>query len=249
MDTQFNRLKMMSKTLQKKQKSVEDETEWDRTAPNAKTEDDSEDEDESSSSFAKGKKRLYQIYGGGQPKVCSELLRANANYNKIISHLDEHVKENAGDPKDKRQANQLRKEVARNKELCHLPKDKSPVSGGTLSPLLKTKNPAEGLILASRAPKRNPIWKVSNPKIASQRIKKMFGRTAKLYLADDGKAKYKLQRPDGKWVKFGAIPYEDFLHHLDFERRLHYLQRATAMKGNWRNDPYSPNLLSIRILW
>ena len=227
----------MSKTLQKKQKAIEDETEWDRTAPNAKREEDSDSEDESSPKVATGKKRLFQIYGGGQPKICTELLRANANYNKIIDHLDEHVKEKAGDPKDRHQANQLRKEVSRNERLC---------SGGVL-PLQKTKN--QEMILASRAPKRNPIWKVSNPKIASQRIKKMFGRTAKLYLANDGKAKYKLQKPDGKWVKFGSIEYEDFLHHLDFERRMHYLQRATAMRGDWQNNPYSANWLSIRILW
>jgi hypothetical protein len=235
MELKSSALKILSKPLQRQQKKIELETEWERTSPTAPKEYNSDDEDdEGSPKVATGKKRLYQIYGGGQPKVCSELLRANSNYNKVINHLEEHVKEDAGDPKDTRQALQLRREVARNKLMCP--------SGGSVSHLQKE-------ILASRTPKRNPIWKVSNPKVASQRIKKLFGKKAKLYLANDGKAKYKLQRPDGKWVKFGAIAYEDFLHHLDFERREHYLQRASAIRGNWRDDPYSANLLAQKILW
>lgn len=43
--------------------------------------------------------------------------------------------------------------------------------------------------------------------------------------------------------------YEDYTKHNDPERRLRYLARATKIKGDWKNNPYSPNNLSIRLLW
>ena len=235
METLADRLKLLSNKLRKRQAKIEAQTEWERTAtsPTAKTEKTEEEEKEEETKPAKGKKRLYQVYTQQKNSpICDELLRANKNYGKIISHLDEHVREDAGDPKDSRQAAELRREVARNQAIC----------GGSVAQVKKD-------ILASRVPKRNPIWKVSNPKVASERVKKLFGRKAKLYLADDGVKKYKIQRPDGKWVKFGSIQYQDFLSHLDFERRDNYLRRATGMRGNWKENPYSANNLAIKVLW
>ncbi len=38
--------------------------------------------------------------------------------------------------------------------------------------------------------------------------------------------------------------------HKDDSRRRRYLQRATKIKGNWKDNKYSPNNLSIiHILW
>lgn len=234
METLADRLKLLSKKLRSQQEKIEGQTEWERTSssPTAKTDKTEEEEKEEKTKPASGKKRLFQVYPQQKGDVCSELLRATKNYGKIISHLEEHVKEDAGDPKDSRQAEQLRKEVERNRSLC----------GGSVAPVVKD-------ILASRAPRRNPIWKVSNPKVAAERVRKLFGKKSKLYLADDGVKKYKIQRPDGKWVKFGSIQYQDFLSHLDFDRRANYLSRATGMRGNWRDNPYSPNNLAIKVLW
>ena len=53
----------------------------------------------------------------------------------------------------------------------------------------------------------------------------------------------------GKMVHFGQLGYEDFTKHKDKERRQRYLKRATNMRGNWKDNPYSPNNLSINILW
>ena len=54
---------------------------------------------------------------------------------------------------------------------------------------------------------------------------------------------------NNKWINFGQLGYEDFTKHKDNERRDRYLKRATHIKGNWKNDKYSPNNLSIHILW
>lgn len=43
--------------------------------------------------------------------------------------------------------------------------------------------------------------------------------------------------------------YEDYTKHHDDKRRKNYLTRANSIKGNWRTDKYSPNNLSIHLLW
>jgi hypothetical protein len=58
-----------------------------------------------------------------------------------------------------------------------------------------------------------------------------------------------IEKPDGKWAHFGQIGYEDYTKHKDEYRRMNYLLRSSNIKGNWKNDMYSPNNLSINILW
>jgi hypothetical protein len=41
----------------------------------------------------------------------------------------------------------------------------------------------------------------------------------------------------------------DFSKHQDLQRRRSYLARASKIKGNWRQDDYSPNFLSLVLLW
>jgi hypothetical protein len=50
-------------------------------------------------------------------------------------------------------------------------------------------------------------------------------------------------------VSFGNPNYEDYTIHKDPERKRRYLARATKIKGNWANDPFSPNSLAINVLW
>ena len=52
-----------------------------------------------------------------------------------------------------------------------------------------------------------------------------------------------------KWVHFGDIEYEDFTKHKDQERRKRYLSRAKNIKGDWKDNKYSSNNLSMNILW
>jgi hypothetical protein len=59
-----------------------------------------------------------------------------------------------------------------------------------------------------------------------------------------------IQNPDGKWIHFGQMGYSDNTRTLnDKDRRRRYLARATNIKGNWKADKYSPNNLSLKILW
>ena len=58
--------------------------------------------------------------------------------------------------------------------------------------------------------------------------------------------KYMIQRPDGKWIHFGDLRYEDYTYHKDDKRRKSFLFR------NWRwasADKYSPAYLSFILLW
>lgn len=94
------------------------------------------------------------------------------------------------------------------------------------------------------------IWKVSNPIIAQNKAKKYLGNDTILYISDRKDKKYYVINPkNNKKVHFGSMLYEDYTKHKNDIRRLAYLQRSTKIKGNWKNDPYSPNNLSIHILW
>ena len=70
------------------------------------------------------------------------------------------------------------------------------------------------------------------------------------------KSKLAIQTPDGKVVDFGRSGYMDFLLYsltgtkekADKQRRA-YRARATKIKGDWKDDKYSPNNLAIHILW
>ena len=55
--------------------------------------------------------------------------------------------------------------------------------------------------------------------------------------------------PDNKYVHFGDNRYEDFTQHKDKDRQQKYLNRSSKIKGNWISNKYSPNNLSINILW
>ena len=61
--------------------------------------------------------------------------------------------------------------------------------------------------------------------------------------------KYMIMNDDHKYIHFGDSRYEDFTKHQDLKRLNNYLSRATKIKGNWKNDKYSPNNLAINLLW
>lgn len=82
-------------------------------------------------------------------------------------------------------------------------------------------------------------------------------RKAKKYLGDDviikkstrKNKKFMVLDEKNKWIHFGDDRYQDYTKHKDKNRRERYLKRATKIKGNWKNDKYSPNNLSINLLW
>ena len=98
--------------------------------------------------------------------------------------------------------------------------------------------------------KRKEILKWSDPEEAQRKAFEFLGPDAILYLSEKKNKKYKIFDPiNNKFVHFGQMMYEDYTKHQNDQRRYNYRRRAKNMLGNWRNNPYSANNLSIHILW
>jgi hypothetical protein len=92
--------------------------------------------------------------------------------------------------------------------------------------------------------------KYSDFKVAQEKAEKYLGKDTILRLSRTKNKKYDVFNPStNKWIAFGQMGYEDYTKHKDPIRRRSYLARATKMKGDWKDDKYSPNNLSINILW
>lgn len=102
--------------------------------------------------------------------------------------------------------------------------------------------------------KLSELIKVSDPTEVKRRFEKYRGsakatiepspRADKKYLirvvAADGKR--------GRAVHIGST-LADYTKHGDDARRKSYLARSGAIKGDWRDDKWSPNNLSRNLLW
>ena len=89
----------------------------------------------------------------------------------------------------------------------------------------------------------------SDPERVVKNARRYFGMDVPIYISTRPKKKFMIQRPDGKFIHFGEKGYQDFTAHLDKTRQLNYTNRASNIKGDWRDDPFSPNNLSLAILW
>ena len=99
--------------------------------------------------------------------------------------------------------------------------------------------------------KYTELLNVSNPEQVSTNLKKYFknGKVPNLLLSSRKNKKYMIISPDGTRCHFGDINYEDFTKHQDKDRQLRYLTRANSIRGNWKNNKFSPNNLSNNLLW
>ncbi len=92
----------------------------------------------------------------------------------------------------------------------------------------------------------------SNPKVVYQKARKYLGKDVIIQPSTNKDKKYMVYDPNTEnWVHFGTMkpPMEDFTKHQDEKRRQRYLARATKIKGDWKDNKYSANNLSINILW
>lgn len=145
------------------------------------------------------------------------------NYNKILQHLEGHIKSGEADEQDYKQSRLLKKEI---KNLSN-----------------------QLLIKANDIPKKDNLYNISNPKKAQKKAFDYLGPTAILYKSEKQNKKYKIFNPNkNKYIHFGS-DMEDYLKHQNEERRTNYLKRSENIKGNWKDDPYSPNNLSINVTW
>jgi hypothetical protein len=90
----------------------------------------------------------------------------------------------------------------------------------------------------------------SNPLKVYEKAFKIYGNDVLIKPSTRKNKKYMIYDPiNNKWVHFGQMGYQDFTRHENLIRRDRYLKRATKIKGNWKNNIYSPNFLSIFLLW
>lgn len=89
----------------------------------------------------------------------------------------------------------------------------------------------------------------SNTAIVLKNAKRYLGKDVNIQKSDKKGKKYMVEKPDGKFVSFGAVGYKDFTATGDKIKQSNYLKRSANIKGDWKKDKYSPNSLSRAILW
>lgn len=95
--------------------------------------------------------------------------------------------------------------------------------------------------------KYKELLKVSNPKEVDRRSEEIYNKPT--YLSTRKYKKYMILDNNDKWVHFGDIRYSDGTRHKDIKRIDNYHKRMNGVKGNWRENEYSPNNLSLKLLW
>ncbi|NBU34244.1 hypothetical protein EBZ38_10910 [bacterium] len=80
-------------------------------------------------------------------------------------------------------------------------------------------------------------------------------------LATDGKHKLEVRNEKGRIVRFGRVGYGDYILWKALEaqgktpkgtasqKRKVFHQSHEKIRGNWKQNPYSPNNLALRLLW
>jgi hypothetical protein len=91
------------------------------------------------------------------------------------------------------------------------------------------------------------LVKVSDPKEVDRRADEFYNKS--VFLSTRKYKKYMILDNNDKWRHFGSLLYEDFTRHKNNDRREKYIKRMKGIKGNWRDDIYSPNMLSLVLLW
>jgi hypothetical protein len=89
------------------------------------------------------------------------------------------------------------------------------------------------------------------------RAKYYYGEDVILLQSIREMKKYMIFDPyNNKFVHFGQMGYLDYQKYVQIydikianEHRTRYLKRALKIKGNWKDNPYSPNYLSLLLLW
>lgn len=86
--------------------------------------------------------------------------------------------------------------------------------------------------------------------IVKQNAINYLGKDVDIQRSTRQSKKYMVLNPETKkYIHFGDRNYQDFTEHRDKQRQKNYLARATNIKGDWKSNKYSPNNLSINILW
>jgi len=86
--------------------------------------------------------------------------------------------------------------------------------------------------------------------IVKQNAINYLGKDVDIQKSTRQSKKFMVLNPEtNKYIHFGDKNYQDYTEHRDKQRQKAYLSRATNIKGDWKSNKYSPNNLSINILW
>jgi len=106
------------------------------------------------------------------------------------------------------------------------------------------------MIPVSQISTDDELFQFSNPKLAQHKLREYLDdKNAILYKSTNKNKKYMILTPDHKRVHFGQIGFADFTKHNDEHRRQNYLKRTENIRGDWKENKYSPNNLSRNVLW
>jgi len=98
--------------------------------------------------------------------------------------------------------------------------------------------------------KEKEILNFSNPIKVFKKAKQQFGPNTIIAISDKPDKKYKILNPTtNKYIYFGQFGATDYTKSCDEIKRQNYLKRSANIKGNWKDNPYSPNNLSRNLLW
>lgn len=96
---------------------------------------------------------------------------------------------------------------------------------------------------------------------AQKRAKEFGYPEDALEFSDDDKKKLQIHDGDGNVVRFGAVGYGDHIIYSILEKRKRvakgtaaqkkdrFVKSHTEIKGDWEQNPYSPNMLALSVLW
>lgn len=93
------------------------------------------------------------------------------------------------------------------------------------------------------------LKKISDPETVFRRFKKYKENdNATIEVSPREDKKYLVRVDNKRAIHFGS-KLEDYTKHGDEKRRASYLARSAGIKGDWRDDKWSPNMLSRSLLW
>jgi hypothetical protein len=79
--------------------------------------------------------------------------------------------------------------------------------------------------------------------------------------SDNKTHKLQIRTPEGRLRRFGRVGYNDFhiWSHLERNKEVvsgtaaakrdRFWKSHTKIRGNWKSDKYSPNMLALKVLW
>jgi hypothetical protein len=97
---------------------------------------------------------------------------------------------------------------------------------------------------------------VSNPKLVYERTRQLYGNDVIINESTRKDKKYMiLDTNTNKYIHFGSLNHLDYTKYIQYgleianEHRSRYLKRALKIRGDWKENEYSPNNPSLYLLW